>query len=64
MVRKLNIRFARRSGRLEMLRGQNHKKKEESVFKKLEQTQRIRSEGLERVAYDPKSVEKFGGIVE
>ena len=59
-----SIRFARRSGKLEMLRGQNHKKKKKVSLKKLERTQRIRSEGLERVAYDPKSVEKFGGIVE
>ena len=39
-------------------------KKKKVSLKKLERTQRIRSEGLERVAYDPKSVEKFGGIVE
>ena len=64
MVRKLNIRFVRRNGRLEMLRGQNHKKKKKVSLKKLERTQRIRGEALERVAYDPKSVEKFGGIVE
>ena len=30
-----SIRFARRSGKLEMLRGQNHKKKEESVFEEV-----------------------------
>ena len=36
-------------------------KKKKVSLKKLERTQRIRSEGLE---YDPKSVEKFGGIVE
>ena len=36
-------------------------KKKKVSLKKLERTQRIRSEGLERVAYDPKSVEKFGG---
>ena len=59
-----SIRFARRSGKLEMLRGQNHKKKKKVSLKKLVRTQRIRSEGFERVAYDPKSVEKFGGIVE
>ena len=40
------------------------RKKEESVFEELERTQRVRSEGLERVAYDPKSVQRFGGIVE
>ena len=39
-------------------------KKKKVSLKKLERTQRIRSEGLERVAYDPKSVEKFGGIVQ
>ena len=39
-------------------------KKKKVSLKKLERTQRVRSEGLERVAYDPKSVEKFGGIVE
>ena len=39
-------------------------KKQKVSLKKLERTQRIRGEGLERVAYDPKSVEKFGGIVE
>ena len=39
-------------------------KKKKVSLKKLERTQRIRSEGLERVVYDPKSVEKFGGIVE
>ena len=39
-------------------------KKKKASWKKLERTQRIRSEGLERVVYDPKSVEKFGGIVE
>ena len=31
---------------------------------KLERTQKTRSEGLAKVVYDPKSVEKFGGIVE
>ena len=40
------------------------KKKQKVSLKKLEWSQRIRSEGLERVVYDPKSVEKFGGIVE
>ena len=39
-------------------------KKKKVFLKKLERTQRVRGEGLERVAYDPKSVEKFGGIVE
>ena len=43
-------------------RSKAEKKKKESL-KKLERTQRIRGEGLERVAYDPKSVEKLGGIV-
>ena len=39
-------------------------KKQKVSLKKLERTQRTRGEGLEKVAYDPKSVEKFGGIVE
>ena len=39
-------------------------KKKKVSLKTLERTQRIRSEGLERIAYDPKSVDKFGGIVE
>ena len=39
-------------------------KKKKLSLKKLGRTQRIRSKVLERVAYDPKSVEKFGGIVE
>ena len=39
-------------------------KKKKVSLKKLERTQRIRSEGLERTAYEPESVEKFGGIVE
>ena len=42
----------------------NPEKKKKVFLKKLERTQRVRGEGLERVAYDPKSVEKFGGIVE
>ena len=40
------------------------KKKQIVSFMKLEQTQRIRREGLEKVAYDPKRIEKFGGIVQ
>ena len=63
MVRTLNIKFVRRNGRIEMLRGQKQKKKKKESLKKLERTQRIRGEGLERVAYDPKSVEKLDGIV-
>ena len=47
-----------------MLRDRSQKKKKKVSLKKLERTQRIRGEALERVAYDPKSVEKFGGIVE
>ena len=39
-------------------------KKKKVSLKKLERTQRVRSEGLERAAYDPKSVEKFGCIIE
>ena len=37
---------------------------EPQTWKKLERTQRLRVEGLERFAFDPKSVEKFGVIVE
>ena len=33
-------------------------------LKKLERTQRFQGEGLEKVAYDPKSLKKLGGIVE
>ena len=58
-----NIWLAKRSGRLGMLRDQSHKKKQIVSLMKLEQTQRIRREGLEKVAYDPKRIEKFGGIV-
>ena len=39
-------------------------KKKKVSLKKLERTQKTRGEGLDRVAYDAKSVEKFGGIVE
>ena len=39
-------------------------KKQKVSLKRLERTQRVRGEGLERVAYDPKSVGNFGGIVE
>ena len=39
-------------------------KKKKVTLKKLERTQRVRGKGLERVAYDPKSVKKFEGIVE
>ena len=34
-MRKLNIRFARRNGRLEMLRGQNNKKRRKYVFEEV-----------------------------
>ena len=44
-------------------RSKTEKKKKVSL-KKLERTQRVRGEGLERVAYDSKSVKKFGVIVE
>ena len=63
MVRKLIMRFARRSGRLEILHGRSHKKKGESVLE-LGRTQRIRYEGLERFVSEAESVEKFGGIVD
>ena len=39
-------------------------KKKKVSLKKLERTQKIRSEGLARVAYDPKSVENLSAIVE
>ena len=39
-------------------------KKQKVSLKKLERIQRIRDERLERIAYDSKSVEKIGGIVE
>ena len=39
-------------------------KRKKVSLKKLERTQIIRDKGLERVVYDPKSVEKFGGIVQ
>ena len=39
-------------------------KKQIVSLKKLERAQRIQREGLEKVAYDPKSIERFGGIVE
>ena len=58
--RKLHTRFEKRSERHEMLRDLSKK----VSLKKLERAQRVRDEGLERVAYDPKSVKKFGGIVE
>ena len=64
MLRKLNVRFARKNGKLEMLRDQNHKKRKNVSLKKLERTQGIRGEGIERVVYDPKNVEKFGSIIE
>ena len=43
---------------------QSQEEKKKVSLKKLERTQEIRSEGFAKVAYDPKSVEKFGGIVE
>ena len=39
-------------------------KKKKPKLKNLERTHENRGAGLERVGYDPKSVEKFGGIVE
>ena len=38
--------------------------KKKFSLKKLQRTQRFRGEGLESVVYDPKSLKKFGGIVE
>ena len=55
------IRFARRTGRLGILLRIKPEKKAESVFEEVGTDQRIRCEGLERFAYDPKSVEKFRG---
>ena len=42
----------------------NHKKQQKVFWKKLERTQRLRVDELERFAFDPKSVEKFGCILE
>ena len=39
------------------------KPKEKISLTKLERTQKIRGEGLNKISYDPKSDEKFGGIV-
>ena len=62
MVRKLIIRFARRTERLGILLRTKPEKKAESVLEEVGTNQRIRCEGLERfAAYDPKSVEKFRG---
>ena len=38
-------------------------KRKKASLKKREQIQRIRGKGLERVTYDPKRVEKLGGII-
>ena len=62
--RKSHIRFEKRSGKLEMVRHQSKKNKEESSLKKLERTKRFRGKGLERVAHDTKSVGNFGYVVE
>ena len=40
------------------------KKEEKISLVKLKLTQKTRGEGIATVAYDAKSVEKFGGIVE
>ena len=39
-------------------------KKKKVSLKKLKRTQKIRGEGLDRVEYDAKSVERFEAIVE
>ena len=39
-------------------------KKQKLTLKKLERAQKIRGEGVERVAYVPESVKKFRGITE
>ena len=41
----------------------NAKPKQKIQMKKLKRTQKVRSGGLEKTGYDPKSVEEFGGIV-
>ena len=52
--RKLEDRKAPRS---------NTKPKEKIKSTKLKRTQKVRSGGLKKTGYDPKSVEQFGGIV-
>ena len=51
--RKWKSRAALRSGT---------EKKKKPKLKKLERAHEKRGAGLERVGYDPKSVEKFGGL--
>ena len=41
----------------------NAKPKQKIKLKKLKRTQKVRSGGLKKTGYDPKSVEQFGGIV-
>ena len=40
----------------------NAKPKQKIKLKKLKRTQKVRSGGLKKTGYDPKSVEQFGGI--
>ena len=41
----------------------NAKPKQKIKLKKLKRTQKVRSGGLKKTGYYPKSVEQFGGIV-
>ena len=41
----------------------NAKPKQKIKLKKLKRTQKVRSGGLKKTGYDPKSVEQFGGMV-
>ena len=41
----------------------NAKPKEKIELTKLKRMQKVRSGGLKKTGYDPKSVEQFGGIV-
>ena len=63
-ARKLTIKSSKRQGKIETRRGPRQKRRQKVSLVKLKRTQKTRDEGLARVAYDVKSVEKFGGIVE
>ena len=41
----------------------NAKPKQKIKLKKLKRTQKVRSDGLKKTVYYPKSVEHFGGII-
>ena len=62
-MKKLLIRFEKRSERLKKPHDQSQKKRRK-CFEEAGAVPKSSGEGLERVVYDPKSVEKFGGIVE